>query len=306
MDLKQYTGSIRFGDASIHINAEANLGRGYNPEREAWEVKYKRDVFKRIVQQLNRLGWTCAIPEEYIKNYQMSFARNYRECRKGDVHGKLEIIGQQIKFEMWQNVNVPKSEREDGRGQFLYNKEKYAPYPLLLEMKRTRNRIRKYLENVCSFKFEPKKPSQMEVGPNQLTAYEFIKARWEDCWHYKPELGRRDGEEYEWNSKSADNGSLHHDMPVWFYDRKGRLNKGTAYYNINNMWWVISGKYGCRNLCCRDLYIDLPNDPRVKNNADKRARAINNELGQAISAENYERAIVLRDLKRKDDQAHVV
>lgn len=304
MDLKQYTGSIRFGDASINISAEANLGRGYNPEREAWEREFKRNVFKRVIQQLNRLGWTCVIPDEYIKNYGIDFARSYRECRKGDVHGKLEITHVHIKFQMWQNVNVPKSEREDGKGEYLYDKEKYAPYMILLEMKRTRNRLRTYLESVCSFKFEPPKPSQVGIGPEKLTAYENIKADWEECWHYKPELGRRGGEEYSFNAKSAEGKALQHGMPVWFYDYRGRLNKGTAYYHINNMWWVVSGKYGRRNIGCHDLYIDLPGDPRVKHNAKQRSRALKNKLDEAIKAENFERAIIFRDLIRKEEKAH--
>jgi len=92
-------------------------------------------------------------------------------------------------------------------------------------------------------------------------------------------------------------------MPVWFYDWKGRLNKGTAYYNINNMWWVITGKYGYRNMGCHDLYIDLPRDPRIKKNAHLRARVLNKELDTAVSTQNFERAIILRDLTKQEDHA---
>ena len=302
MDIKKYAGKIRFSDASIHIQANTDhIPRGYSEQRTEFEKSFKHDVFKRVVQQLNRLGWTCKIPEEYIKQYGMSFARSYRECQKGDLYGKLEFHTYSISFEMWQDVNVPHEQRNDGKGQYLHDKEKYMPYLLLLEMKRTRNRLAAYFGNVCSFTFDDAwMHSQKKIGPGGPTALEKIQQDYKDCWHYKPELGHRGGIEYECNSMSAEKQRLQHGMPVWFYDWKGRLNKGTAYYNINNMWWVVSGKYGRRNIYCGELYINLPGDPHIKSNAQLREKGLKQKLADAVNAQNFEQAIVLRDQINQD------
>ena len=51
------TGRVSFGDASLCV-WEEGLG-GSLQERDAWEKAFKRQVFKRIIQALNRLGWKC-------------------------------------------------------------------------------------------------------------------------------------------------------------------------------------------------------------------------------------------------------
>lgn len=302
MELKEYMGNIRFSDASINIQANTDhIPRGYSKQGEEFKKNFKQDVFKRVIQQLNRLGWTCKIPKEYIEQYGVSFARSYRECQKGDLYGELEFHAYHISFQMWQDVNVPREKRSDGKGQYLFDKEKYMPYLLLLEMKRTRNRLAAYLGNVCNFTLDSCWNYHWEhIGPCGITALEKIQYDYKSCWHYKPELGYRGGSEYEYNSMSAEKQRLQHGMPVWFYDWKGRLNKGTAYYNINNMWWVISGKYGIRNICCCELYINLPINSRNKNNGSLREKTLKQKLTDAVNAQNFEHAIVLRDLINQD------
>ncbi|WP_353174381.1 hypothetical protein [Acinetobacter rudis] len=295
--LKDYKGKIRFSDASICISAEPDLPRGFSFERNEWEKNYKRDVFSRVIQQLNRLGWVCVIPEEMVERYGAGFARSYRKCQKGDLHGELEITCTHIEFKMWQNINVPQSEREDGNGKYLFNKEKHMPYLLLLEMKRTRNRIKKYVENVCSFTFdEPWVRGRNRPKAGGLTAIEYIEMGYRNSWHFDEKLGHNSGIECTGNSTSADKKQLRHKMPVWFYDQKGRLNKGTAYYNSNNMWWVVTGKYDFRNIYCGALYIDIPNSARFKNNQNQRTAALIKQESEAVANKDYERAIIFRNL----------
>ena len=63
------TGQVSFGDASLSIweegISEARKAGGWEGA-QAWERKFKRQVFARIVQTLNRLGWTLAIPQDYL------------------------------------------------------------------------------------------------------------------------------------------------------------------------------------------------------------------------------------------------
>lgn len=135
-------GSVCFNDASLSIWEEP--GRAAM-ENAGWESAFKKDVFARIVQQLNRMEWTCEVPAEMVKRYSLSFARNYRSCHKGDLHGELRLSGRHIEFAMWQELhNV--SNRNGGR--YDFDKEQRMPYLLRLQMEASRRRLRDYLVNV--------------------------------------------------------------------------------------------------------------------------------------------------------------
>jgi hypothetical protein len=295
-------GEIRFGDAGLGIwedgIAGARAAGGY-PAEKAWSRQFKRDVFARVVQTLNRLGWQCALPpvsDHDIKHYGGDVARwaseSRRNCRKGDLFGELHISGRCISFDMWQSVHTPN--RPDHGGKHEPNKEAVMPYLLRLEMERTRRRIRNYLCNVFTgYAFSP---STRHCGPDGLTALEWVQADSRACWHHKSGLGRRSGEEQSYNNRSADDGTVRHGAVVWYYDRKGRLCRGTTFYNINNMWWVITGRYDVRNLASFELLTRCPDRVRLKRNSEARRRSLEGELHAAVTAMNFERAAVLRDI----------
>jgi hypothetical protein len=109
------TGQISFGDASISIGEEGPGQRSSWEERSAWELAFKRQVFARVVQTLNRLGWTCTVPAASTKQDSPSLARTFRDCSKEDLKGELQICGRSITLKMWQGVNTPRSNRHDPR-----------------------------------------------------------------------------------------------------------------------------------------------------------------------------------------------
>lgn len=283
-------GRVGFHDAKLSV-WEEGIPRDWDAAR-AWERQFKRDVFARIVQTLNRLGWTCVVPPEMIKRYGKSFAEDYRYCRKGDLQGELSLSGRCIEFEMWQDVQ---NGSNPNGGKYDFDKESRMTYLQRLEMERTRRRIRDYLCNVFDgYEFEPGK--EPERGPNGVTALEWIVAHYKASWHYKPELGRPDGDESSYNNRSADHGVVRHGERVWFRDRKGRFVTGIAYYNINNMWWVVTGKYDLHNEASFHLHTRQPENLRAKRNAEMRRKRLEGEISKAVEQMNYERAAVLRDI----------
>lgn len=279
------SGLVRFGDARLSVWEEP--GR----VEPVWEKSFKHDVFSRIVQQMNRLGWVCIVPPEMVAQYSESFARNFRYCQKGDLQADLRISGRCIELEMWQDVanrEHPKS------GKYDYRKEARMPYLLKLEMERTRRRIRDYLCNVFDgYVFESIKQPR---GPFGLTARAWIEQEVSRCWHYRPELGRRGGEGHGYNNKSADGCPVTHGARVWTVDYKGRVITGEAFYNINNMWWVITGRYDCRNVASFEIYTKCPDDLRTKRNARLRQQRLEGEMASAVKMMEFERAAVLRDI----------
>lgn len=196
---------------------------------------------------------------------------------------------------MWQDVaNIT---REDGDGRYEFDKEEKMPYLLRLEMERTRRKIRDYLCNVfAGYEFEIVKGKSVMRGPGHLTALEWIEQDYRNCYHYNQELGRRGGDEYAFNSKSADGGKVTHGAKVYTTDYNGRIIVGTAYYNINNMWWVVSGKYGLRNKASFEIYTSHPGDLKRKRNDRTRLNRLESEMKKAVAVMDFKRADALKPL----------
>jgi hypothetical protein len=288
------TGRIAFSDASLNVWEEgisaARAVGGYQGAKD-WERQFKRDVFARIMQTLNRLGWTCVIPPDKIEQYGMDFASNRRYCRKGDLQADLEITGRCINFNMFQNVNAP--DRPDHDGRYQSNKERHMPYPMRLEMERTRRRIRTYLLNVFTgYEF---KPSDPVLGFNGFTALEYAAHDRRTSGHYVAELDRArfsNGNE----GFSADGHPLENGTRVYARDHYGRIICGAAFYSLGGNWKIITGRYDVSNVWHTDIWVRCPGDPRVKRNADQRRKRLEGEMSKAIAAMKFERAAVLRDI----------
>lgn len=286
------SGTVSFADASLSIWEEGSPCR---EQWDEWEKNFKKQVFARIVQTLNRLGYTCVVPDEMVKQYSLSFARNHRFCQKGDLKADLRICGRCIELKFFQSVNC--HERHDHEGRYEPDKERAMPYVIWLEMERTRRRIRDYLCNVFgNYEFSSKHHDgrNNKRGPGHLTAMDWVRECYETSCHFKGDVDAYPISKQ--NRKSADDGDISHGMRVWFFDRKGRIGTGIAYYNINNMWWVVTGKYGVNNLASHALYTSLPDNYRTKRNGGIRRIALEKLLAKAIGSLDFELAATLRDI----------
>lgn len=291
----QRDGRVNFGDASLNVWEEgisaARAAGGYAGEK-AWELAFKRQVFARIVQTLNRLGWTCTVPQDYVKKYSRSFAENRRECSKGDLKGWLDLSGRHIEFKMWQGINTPT--RPDHGGRYESNKEACMPYLLRLEMERTRRRIRDYLCSVfAGYEFEP--PRYPAMGLMGLTAEEKARHDRQTSGHYKPALDRAEISMAS-NARARDGGTIEHGARVWALDHKGRVITGTAYYSLNNRWQIVTGRYGLTHEGTESIFTKPPENLRVKRNERERRRRLESELAKAVRAMDFRRAEVLKGI----------
>lgn len=299
-------GTVNFHDASLAVWEDGTPAKGQSCGLDPiWERDFKRQVFARIVQTLNRLGWTFTMPaisDHDVKHYGGDVARwsaeRKRYCTKGDLKADLSVSGRHIEFKMFQNVNAP--DRPDHEGRYQFNKERHMPYVLRLEMERTRSRIRDYLCNVFTgYTYEDK---YRPLKPLDLTAMQQVQKHYEESSHFKGDL-----ESYlkrnkypklpTYNTKSADGQELQHGQRVWFRDRySGRAATGIALYNINNMWWVVTGRYDYTNVACFELHAAPPENLRGRHFPDLRRKRLEQELAKATAAMKFERAAVLRDV----------
>lgn len=297
--------SVIFGDASIIIR-ETYPGKMSWPDQKSWERQYRNEALKRMAQLMRKLGWTCEMPEvdprdkeRYGYGIAENSARNKRLCHKGDLRGEIDLSGCCLKLEMFQNVNAPN--RPDHGGRYEFNKEVIMPYLLRLEMERTRRRIRDYLCNVFSgyfFDVEWMRKHEKEVGPGKLTSLERIQLYYEESSHFTGVDWEKykSGPSMSHNLKSADGPDLEHGQQVWFADRKGRWQRGIAFYNINNMWWVITGPYSYTNMCCRELHTVRPDNLRLKANSAYRRKRLEEQMSAAVARMDFKRAEQLKNI----------
>ncbi|MNF55467.1 hypothetical protein D3C84_369290 [compost metagenome] len=290
-------GTVRFGDASLHVS-EDDYPAG--SARIEWDKVFKRQVFARIVQQLNRIGWTLEIPAEKVERYGQSFARGYREGRKGNLQCELGVSGRCIELKMWQDVaNVKNS----NGGRYDFDKEKRMPYLLRLEMERTRRRIRDYLCNVFSgYEFKDSRQLVMGPGLGQVTALEYALHDQKSSGHYQPELGHA-----SFSNDAQDSGDglvIENGMRVYAQDYTGRIITGNAYYCLNGNWMIVTGRYGAIfNVWHKQVWVNSPGDLRRKRNERTRRKRLEQEMSKAVARMDYRRAEVLRDVLFPKDQA---
>lgn len=286
------TGRVVFHDASLSvweegISAARNAG-GFAGEK-AWSQQFKRDVFARIVQCLNRIGWTVG-PWSETERYK-PIALDHRTCLKGDLQAELSVSGRCIEFKMWQDVqNV---ENRNG-GKYDFDKEQRMTYLQRLEMERTRSRIRDYLCNVFTgYEFEP--PRDPKVGLFGMTAEEKAAHSRRTSCHYRPHLDRAEIG-MECNARAGDGGTIEHGSRVWAIDRKGRIITGTAYYSLGSNWQMVTGRYGLTHVQAREIFTRCPENLRIKRNAHERRKRLERELAKAVERMDFEHAAVLRDI----------
>lgn len=298
------TGSVSFGDASISVweegIAEARNKGGHKGE-EQWERSFKCQVFDRVVQTLNRLGWTVTMPDikAYdVKHYGGTVARwaaeRRRECTKGGLAGELTVQGRVVELKMWQTV-LP---HENPNGpQYDFEKQKRMPYVVRLEMERTRRRIRDYLCNVFTeYLFEERTPN---VKPASMPALEWIASRWAENEHANPDewedAARRDVEIDPYNRKSGDGLKLEHGQRVYTTNYHGRWLVGHAYKD-GGMWDVVVSHLSYERKSANELYVNRPPDLRSKHNQRQRRKRLEQEMQKAVKAMNFKRAELLKTI----------
>lgn len=286
-----FTGTMRFCDASLVINVNRPNYKNWSAEQAHWNSQLHIQLFNYVLNELETLGYS-------IKQQKYIFTRpNHKYCREGDLRLDVEVKHGSIILNFYQNVNAP--ERPDHGGRYEHNKQNLMPYLILLEMKRTRNRIKKMIMDNYDFTFEDdfNRKSRFDiVGPEGLTAYEWIQ---EDYKHdgITPEtLEVSHGYNSTYNNESADKKRLIQGQQVWFYDRKQRLNLGKVYYRSNSMWWVVTGKYGFSIESSHRLYVEKPHDVRIKANQKTRRNILSQVIFDARNNGNISLAYRLQNL----------
>lgn len=188
----------------------------------------------RLFEMMENRGWKIRTDQRILEQFPI-LADDHFEGQRGDLKFKAEKYRSGFKFEFYQDVNTVNS----NGGQYDFDKFEKMPYLIKLQFKVERNHMKKLLEHEGYID---------TTDPEFKTAYEKVMFRIKDCWHYVEGKELPDFKIESYNATDKDGKELRNGQVKYFRDHKGRLQRGTIYHNINNMWWVVINKFSYRNI----------------------------------------------------------
>lgn len=275
---------VRIHDSSISIWQD-----------NARDESFRTEVYAELIRQMRGRGWSIRRDPNIYKNYRCLNA-DHRRGARGTLGCQIEIAGRVVKVEFWSTTAA--QDNRHGR-RFDFNKKKRMSHIDGLRVDLEFMRITRWLQTLQA---EPIKVSRS--GDDHLSPLHRIARRYAESWHTDKKLGRPVCG-YASYKKSADGAELKHGQTVWFAHWDGRIHRGAAFYNINNMWWVIAGGE-LRNQACFHLYTKPPADIRTKRNEKQRRRRLERELETAVARMDFERACVLKRILFGTEQAYLI
>lgn len=247
---------------------------------DARDPTFRVDVFGPLIRTLRDRGWKIGV-DPHIKRRYRRLSSTHRLAARGTLRASIEVSGRVVKIEWWATT-WPIDNRNGRRHDF--NKLDRMTYLDRLRLTLERRRIVDWLRTIAPVTVK-------ERNPPNLSPVERIARDYAESWHSDKTLGRPVCA-CPSNAKALD-GQIEHGATVWFIDRKGRIGRGTAYYNINNMWWVVAGSE-LRNLHGGEIFIRCPDDLRTKRNERNRRARLEADLAAATRRMDFSRAELLR------------
>lgn len=237
-----------------------------------------RSAFGATIRALRSRGWTIGADPETKKRCP-TLSRDTRAGRKGDFRLWAQWHPAYSEFSFWA-VTWPIDNRSGPR--YDFNKRQRLEYLDRLRFSLEIKAICTALSSMADVTFEDR-----SLKPR--LARDAIEQHIRTSWHYKPEFGRADWH-CDGNRTSADKELLNHGQTVYFAGRDGRVRRGRAFYNLNNMWWVQVSPFEYTNKSCFELWAHAPDDLRTKRNERVRRAKLERLLAEALTASNYDRA----------------
>lgn len=277
---------LRVGPVAIRIH-DASIGIWQDDARDA---SFRSEIYAALIRAMRARGWSIKRDPRVHRHYR-SISADRRLGARGTLCCGIEITGRVVKAEFW-STTAPQSNRNGRR----YDFDKMARMHHLdsLRVELEFRRITRWLETLAPVKLT-------RSAERDMPAMQVIERQYAESWHKDKVLGRPN---YSCDSQrtSKDGALLEHGQIVWLADRKGRIIRGTAYYNINNMWWVIAGGR-LLNEGSHSLYARPPADLRTKQNQRARRNRIESELSTAVARMDFPRAQLLKLILFGNEQA---
>jgi len=273
---------VRIHDSSIGIWQD-----------NAGDASFRSDIYAVLIRDMRARGWSIKNDPRIHRHYRC-ISPDHRLGSRGSLRCKIEITGRVVTVEFW-SITA----RQDNRNGRRYDFDKMARMHHLdqLRVKLEFTRILRWLETLAPVKLS-------RSDDRDMPAMQIIEKRYAESWHTDKALGRPHWSQ-DYNRKSRDGALLEHGQTVWLADRKGRIVRGTAYYNLNSMWWVIAGGK-LHNESCGTLYVNQPVDLRTRQNQRLRRTRLETELSVAVARMNFQRAEILKRILFGSDESFLI
>lgn len=206
--------------------------------------------------------------------------RNYFAGRKDDVFFACEADPNGLKIEFYENV----IRDNPCGGRYHFDKMSKMPYLRRLKVMLIHAKLAARLEILGFTCSNP-------VPHDRAAAF---------VWQARADLigfqGQRmyDEERQHHNDTDADGLRIVDGEVRYFRGYDGHLNRGVAWHNINNMWWVICHAGKVRNICCHDLFAYDP-ERHHRREVPNALSVMEGKLARMVKAQKFEKAIGLRD-----------
>ena len=269
--------TIRLHDATVGIWQD-----------DANDPTFRSEIYAGVIREMRSRGWVVQAEPRVRKHYP-SISRDNRIASRGDMRALVKLSGRVVYVEFWAEtwpVNNPNGRRYD------FDKRKKMVFLDRLRLDLETSKILSWLENRAVVTVSVGDP-MVRAGRGGLTASEWIARDYAKSWHADKALGRPVCTQ-ACNSRSADGGVIEHGATVWFADRKGRVRRGVAHYNLNNKWWVVTDRFGLENRTSFEIFTEAPADLRAKQNERLRRGRLEAELRSAIQISDFARAALLK------------
>lgn len=215
-----------------------------------------------VLRKLSQIGFKIIKNPRIEKDYKiLSVYNRYGKWR--DLEVEIEIYPNGFKFEFYQNLNT--GDRAAGDGMYCFDKYSLMTYLIKKQFEYTVREIKKFIESRREITFSS--------GDRPVNSTEEIIQHTQQR-HFAPKNQIQEladiesymtSYDFNCNSTDRDKKTIKCGEVKYFRDyRTGRLYRGLAYHNINNMWWIIINKFDCRNVASFELFNPNPEDYRVR------------------------------------------
>ena len=274
-------GNVHIHDSTVTLFEEPEE----MPISGEYEDGFRREVLAGVVEVLRYRGWHVGQDPDIHKHYRC-LDKNHRYCtHPSRLEAKLETSGRTLHLCFFQSfANIT----HRSGGFYEFDKLPRMPYLLRLRTVATLSFVAEWLCREFGYGGPGITRKALLLGPEALTNREIISERMKGA-HWS-----RDDDKIDSYNRGTKDGALHVGERVFFTDSKGRWMTGTVEYHINNMWWVLWGDKGLRNMASFELQHSPPDNPRRKDNREAGQKRINQIMRTAADHNEFVRAEQLR------------
>ncbi|ANM12089.1 hypothetical protein [Rhizobium sp. N324] len=259
----------------------------------AQDASFRTEIYAVLIRHMRARGWSIRRNPETHRRHRCISA-NFRDGARGTLRCAISLSGRAIEVEFWSMTS--KQSNQNGR-RYDFDKLKRMAYLDRLRVGLEFKRVTTWLKTIAPVKVSLR-------DERDLAPMERIEKSYAESWHSDKDLGRPVCK-YDYNAKTKDGRLLQHGQTVWLPDHKGRIIRGTAYYHINNMWWVVAGGE-LFNRSSIELFVTQPNDLRTKGNERDRRKALERELSIAVERMDFKRAQGLKQIIFGGEQTFMI